>query len=115
MSECPHDLQGAGQRQYGCRQAIPEPERERAPAHPWDRRARRDEPIYTDRMRRLLIVLGVTFVVAGLLWPWVRRLPLFHLPGDIVIDRPTFKFFFPITTMLLLSAVLSLLAWIFRK
>ena len=50
-------------------------------------------------MRRLLIVLGVTFVVVGLLWPWLRRLPLFHLPGDIVIDRPTFKFFFPITTM----------------
>jgi hypothetical protein len=66
-------------------------------------------------MNRLLIILGTTLVVAGLVWPWLKRLPLFHLPGDIIIDRPHFKFFFPITTMLLLSAVISLLAWIFRR
>jgi len=66
-------------------------------------------------MNRVLILLGATLVVAGALWPWLRRLPLFHLPGDIVIDRPTFRFFFPITTMLLLSAVISILAWIFRR
>ena len=60
-------------------------------------------------MNRLLIILGTTLVVAGLVWPWLKRLPLFHLPGDIIIDRPHFKFFFPITTMLLLSAVISLL------
>jgi hypothetical protein len=45
----------------------------------------------------------------------VRRLPLFRLPGDIVIDRPHFKFFFPITTLLIVSLVLSVLAWIFRR
>jgi Protein of unknown function (DUF2905) len=66
-------------------------------------------------MSRLLIILGTTLVVAGLTWPWLRRLPLFHLPGDIVIDRPGFKFFFPITTMLLISAVVSLLSWLFRR
>ena len=66
-------------------------------------------------MNRLLIILGTTLVVAGLVWPWLKRLPLFHLPGDIIIDRPHFKFFFPITTMLLLSAVISLLAWILRR
>ena len=66
-------------------------------------------------MNRLLIILGTTLVVAGLVWPWLKRLPLFHLPGDIIIDRPHFKFFFPITTMLLISAVISLLAWIFRR
>jgi hypothetical protein len=63
----------------------------------------------------LLIILGTVFIVAGLLWPWLRRLPLFHLPGDIVIDRPGFKFFFPLTTMLLLSAVISILSWLFRR
>jgi hypothetical protein len=42
-------------------------------------------------------------------------LPLFHLPGDIVIDRPQFKFFFPLTSMLLISLVISILAWIFRR
>ena len=66
-------------------------------------------------MSRLLVVLGTVLIVLGLLWPWVRRLPLFRLPGDIVIDRPHFKFFFPITTMLIVSLVISLLAWILRR
>jgi Protein of unknown function (DUF2905) len=66
-------------------------------------------------MNRLLVILGAALIVLGLLWPYIRRLPLFRLPGDIVIDRPGFKFFFPITTMLLLSAVISLLAWLFRR
>ena len=66
-------------------------------------------------MNRLLVILGTVILVIGLLWPWVRKLPLFHLPGDIVIDRPGFKFFFPITTMLLLSLAVSLLAWLFRR
>ncbi|MGC2461689.1 MAG: DUF2905 domain-containing protein [Steroidobacteraceae bacterium] len=51
----------------------------------------------------------------GLLWPWLERMHLFHLPGDIVVDRTGFKFIFPITTMLILSAVLSLLAWLLRR
>ena len=66
-------------------------------------------------MNRPLIILGTVLMVAGLSWSLIRRLPLFHLPGDIVIDRPTFKFFFPLTTMLLVSAVISLLAWLFRR
>jgi hypothetical protein len=66
-------------------------------------------------MSRVLITLGAALVVAGVLWPWLRRLSLFHLPGDIVIDRPHFRFFFPITTMLLISLVISLLAWLFRR
>jgi hypothetical protein len=66
-------------------------------------------------MNRVLVILGLTLTAIGLLWPWLRRLPLFHLPGDIVVDRPGFKFFFPITTMLILSLVISLLLWLFRK
>ncbi len=66
-------------------------------------------------MSRLLITLGVVFILAGLTWPWLRRMALFHLPGDIVIDRPHFKFFFPLTTMLLVSLVLSVLAWLLRR
>jgi Protein of unknown function (DUF2905) len=66
-------------------------------------------------MSRLLIILGVFFIAAGLMWQWIRRLPLFHLPGDIVIDRPGFKFFFPITTLLIVSLILSILAWWFRR
>ena len=66
-------------------------------------------------MNRLLIILGASLIVLGLGWSWIRRLPLFRLPGDIVIDRPGFKFFFPITTMLLISAVISIVAWVLRK
>lgn len=66
-------------------------------------------------MNRILIILGTTLIVAGLTWPWLRRMPLFHLPGDIVIDRPGFKFFFPLTTMLLVSAVISVLSWLLRR
>lgn len=66
-------------------------------------------------MNRTLIVLGVVLTVAGLLWPVVRRLPLFRLPGDIVISRPGFSFFFPLTTMLLVSAIVSVIAWLLRR
>jgi hypothetical protein len=66
-------------------------------------------------VNRLLVALGTVFVIAGLLWPWLRRMHLFHLPGDIVIDRPGFKFFFPLTTMLIVSAVLSIIAWLMRR
>ena len=66
-------------------------------------------------MNRFLLVLGIVFVIAALLWPWLKRMDLFHLPGDILIDRPGFKFMFPVTTMLIVSAVLSLLAWLMRR
>lgn len=66
-------------------------------------------------MNRPLLMLGMLLVVVGLLWPWVKNLHLFHLPGDIVIDRPGFKFFLPITTMVLVSVVLSVAAWWMRR
>ena len=66
-------------------------------------------------MNRLLLILGIGFIIAGLLWSWLKRMHLFHLPGDIFIDRPGFKFIFPITTMLIVSAVLSLVAWLMRR
>ena len=66
-------------------------------------------------MQRLLLVLGGLLVVAGLLWPWLSRLPFGRLPGDVVIDKPGFKFFAPFTTMVVLSIVVSVLLWLFRK
>ena len=66
-------------------------------------------------MNRILVGLGVVLIALGLLWPWVRRLPLFKLPGDIVIERPGFQFFFPITTMLVVSLAISIIAWILRR
>ncbi|MGQ0833369.1 MAG: DUF2905 domain-containing protein [Gammaproteobacteria bacterium] len=66
-------------------------------------------------MNRLLVILGTALILIGIAWPWVKRLPLFRLPGDIVVDRPGFKFFFPIATMLLVSVVVSLIAWLTRR
>lgn len=66
-------------------------------------------------MQRTLIALGVIVLVIGLTWPWLSRLPLGRLPGDIVIDRPSFRFYFPLTTMILASLVLSLILWLFRR
>ncbi|HYL00705.1 MAG TPA: DUF2905 domain-containing protein [Steroidobacteraceae bacterium] len=45
----------------------------------------------------------------------LRRLPLFRLPGDLVISRPKFTFFFPLTTMLLASVIVSVIAWLLRR
>ena len=66
-------------------------------------------------MQRLLIGAGLLILVAGVLWPWLSKLPLGRLPGDLMIDRPGFKLFAPFTTMIILSLVISLLIWLFRK
>jgi hypothetical protein len=66
-------------------------------------------------MRRTLIILGVALIAIGLCWPWLSKLPLGRLPGDIVVDRPGFRFFMPVTTMIILSVVLSLILWLWRK
>lgn len=66
-------------------------------------------------MQRLLIALGIVLLVLGLLWPWLGKLPLGRLPGDIVVKREGFSFYFPITTMVLASGVLSLVLWLFRR
>jgi hypothetical protein len=66
-------------------------------------------------IRRLLIVLGLALLVGGLLWPFLTRLGLGRLPGDIVVERPNFRFYFPLATSILLSVFLSLLFWLFRR
>jgi hypothetical protein len=69
----------------------------------------------TVTMQRTLVIIGLTLAVVGLLWPWLGKIPFGRLPGDIIIDRPGFKFLFPITTMVLVSGVISLILWILRK
>lgn len=66
-------------------------------------------------MQRALIVLGIVVALVGLAWPWLSKLPLGRLPGDIVVDRPGMRFFFPITTMIIISVVVSLILMIFRR
>jgi len=66
-------------------------------------------------MSRTLIVIGALLIVLGLIWPWITKLGLFRLPGDIAIERDGFRFYFPITTMIIISVVISLVLWLFRK
>jgi len=66
-------------------------------------------------VQRALIVLGAILVAAGLLWPWLAHIGLGRLPGDIAIERPNFRLYFPWVTCLLISVVLTLLIWLFRK
>ena len=53
--------------------------------------------------------------MAGLLWPWLGRLGLGRLPGDIVIERENFRLYLPITTSILISIVLSLILWLLNR
>ena len=64
---------------------------------------------------RFLIGLGLIILLAGLLWPFLAKLGLGRLPGDIVIRREGFTFYFPIVTCLLISLVLTVLFWILRR
>jgi hypothetical protein len=66
-------------------------------------------------VNRYLIAAGALLVLAGVLWPWLQKVPWFHLPGDIVIDRPGLKVFVPIATMVIVSVVLSVVAWVMKK
>jgi hypothetical protein len=66
-------------------------------------------------MSRWLIGIGVALILIGVLWPWLARIGLGRLPGDIHVERDGFQFFFPITTGLLISAVVTLILWILRR
>lgn len=66
-------------------------------------------------MQRLLITAGALLLLAGLLWPWVQKLPLGRLPGDLLIDRPGLRIYIPVTTMIIVSLAVSALLWLFRR
>jgi hypothetical protein len=70
-------------------------------------------------MQRALIAIGLLLVAAGLGWPWLRKLPFGHLPGDIYVVREGFRFYFPIVTCIVISIAISLVlflvSWISRR
>jgi hypothetical protein len=66
-------------------------------------------------MQRALIIVGLALLVAGLAWPWLSRLPFGRLPGDFSVERENFSFFFPLATSIVVSIVISVLIWLFRK
>ncbi len=66
-------------------------------------------------MQRVLIIAGFLIIAMGLAWPWLMRTGLGRLPGDIVIHRGSTTFYFPIVTCIIVSVVMSVLVWIFRR
>jgi hypothetical protein len=66
-------------------------------------------------MSRSLIIPGLAIVVIGLLWPWIGRIGLGRLPGDIFIQRDNFTFYAPITTGILVSVALSFILWLLSR
>jgi len=66
-------------------------------------------------MQRFLIGLGLVVLLAGVAWPWLGRLGLGRLPGDILIQRGGTTFYFPLVTCLVISIVLSGLFWLFNR
>lgn len=66
-------------------------------------------------MARFLIVLGLAILLVGLLWPYLSKLGLGRLPGDIVIERENVTLYIPLATCLLLSLVLSLIIWVVSR
>ena len=66
-------------------------------------------------MQKVLILTGVILIIAGIAWPWLVKLPFGRLPGDIIVSKPNLKVYFPITTMVIISIILSLIMWLLRK
>ena len=66
-------------------------------------------------MQRALIIIGLAIVGVGLLWPWLSKLGLGRLPGDIRIETESGGFYFPLMTCLIISVVLSLVLWLIRR
>jgi uncharacterized protein HemY len=66
-------------------------------------------------MSRLLIIAGIILIAVGVGWPLLQKTGLGRLPGDISIDTERFRFYLPITTSLIVSIIVSLIIWLFRK
>ena len=66
-------------------------------------------------MQKNLIIVGLLILFAGILWPYLEKIPLGRLPGDIVITRPNLKIYIPVATMIVISIIVSIVLWIFRR
>jgi hypothetical protein len=66
---------------------------------------------------KIMILIGAVFIIAGLVFHFAggKLSWMGHLPGDIRVEKENIRFYFPVTTMILLSIVLSLILWILKK
>ena len=66
-------------------------------------------------MAKTLVTIGIILIVIGLCWPLLQKLNLGRLPGDFFFKTESLKFYFPLTTCIIISLALSILLWIFKK
>lgn len=66
-------------------------------------------------MQKAFIIGGALLMIIGILWPWLAKLPIGRLPGDIIISKPGLKVYIPITTMVLISVIVSVILWLMKK
>ncbi len=66
-------------------------------------------------MNKILVFIGIVIIAVGLLWPVISKMPFGKLPGDIAIKKEGFQLYFPVTTMIIISIVLSVILWLFKK
>lgn len=66
-------------------------------------------------MAKWLITIGIVLVVLGVAWPLLAKLGLGSLPGDFKLERKGYTFYIPVTTSILVSLVITLVLWIFRR
>jgi hypothetical protein len=66
-------------------------------------------------MARILLILGIVLVLAGLFWPWLSKIGLGRLPGDFVIERGNVRIYLPVATSVAISMVLGLLLWLIGR
>ena len=68
-----------------------------------------------DMIQKTLIIIGVLFILVGLLYPFLKDLGLGRLPGDIIVKKENSSFYFPIVTCIVVSVVISLILMFFKK
>ena len=66
-------------------------------------------------MQKALILIGTLLIALGLLWPWVHKVGLGRLPGDIVVEGENYRLYFPFTTMIIVSLVITVVLWLLRR
>ncbi|WP_207385871.1 DUF2905 domain-containing protein [Legionella bozemanae] len=66
-------------------------------------------------IQKTLIITGIILLIIGIFWPFLKKIGLGKLPGDIIIQKNNFTFYFPITTCILISLIIMLIFWFFNK
>lgn len=66
-------------------------------------------------MSRLLIIFGILLVIVGIAWPLLKKIGLGHLPGDIIIRKESFTLYFPITTCIVISLLITFILWLLNR